>query len=62
MQKHTFKTEEDKPERERGTYLNPEAYGQPEKRGVEWARNPEMMRQMREGREQMAQKTQGHNP
>ena len=33
MLKHPFKAEEDEPERERGTYLNPEAYGQPEERG-----------------------------
>jgi hypothetical protein len=43
MLKHPFKVEEDKPERERGSYLAPEAYGQPEERGIEWARNPQMM-------------------
>jgi hypothetical protein len=50
MLKHPFKAEEDKPERERGTYLNPEAFNQPEEKGAEWARNPEIMRQMKEAR------------
>jgi hypothetical protein len=45
-----FIVEQEKPERERGSYLNPRAYGQPEERGAEWARNPEMMRQMKEQR------------
>ena len=40
-----------KPESDRGYYLHPDAFNQPEKRGVEWARNPEMMRQMKETHE-----------
>ena len=51
MLKHPFKSEEAKPERERGTYLSPEAYGQPEERGVEWTRDPEMMQRVKEARE-----------
>jgi hypothetical protein len=43
-----IKVEVDKPERERGYYLHPEALGKPAERGVEWARNPELMRQMKE--------------
>ena len=50
MQKHPFKAVEIKPESERGTYLDPGAYNQPEERGVEWARNPAMMRRMKESR------------
>jgi hypothetical protein len=46
-----FKVEEDKPKPERGTYLNPAAYGQPDEKGVEWARNPEIMKQMKQQRE-----------
>jgi len=38
MLKHAFKAEEDKPEYERGTYVSPQEYGQPEERGAEWAR------------------------
>ena len=47
MQKHPFKTEEDKPPLERGSYLTPEAFGQPEERGVEWSRYPELMKKTR---------------
>jgi len=50
MAKHPFKAEEDKPERERGTYLTPEAYGQPEEKGIEWARHPEMMQKRKQQR------------
>ena len=50
MLKHPFKVEEAKPERERGSYLDPDAYGQPEERGTEWARHPEMMQRMKEQR------------
>lgn len=40
--------EEEKSAEERGYYLHPEVCGQPEDRSVEWASNPELMRQMRE--------------
>lgn len=60
MRNHPFKAEEDKPERERGYYLSPEAYDQPEERSVAWARNPELMRQMKERREQMRRKMQAN--
>jgi hypothetical protein len=61
MRIHAFKAEEDKPERERGTYLDPGAFNQPEDRSVEWARNPELMRQLKERREQMRRKAQANN-
>jgi hypothetical protein len=51
MRQHPFKVEETKPDRERGTYLSPEAFGQPEEKSSEWTRNPEMMRQIKETRE-----------
>lgn len=54
MLKHPFKVEEKKPERERGTYLSPEAFGQPEEKGVMWAVQPELMRQLKERREKAA--------
>ncbi len=44
--------EELKPESERGHYLRPELFGQPEEKGIEWARNPEMMKRMKSEREQ----------
>jgi hypothetical protein len=55
MLQHLFKAEEDKPERERGTYLSPEAYGQPEERGAAWVRYPEMMEKLKEQRVQAGQ-------
>jgi hypothetical protein len=50
MLKHPFKAEAEKAGRERGTYLSPEAYGQPEERGLDWARNPELMQQLKQRR------------
>jgi trimeric autotransporter adhesin len=41
---HRIPVEVQKSERERGYYIHPELYGAPEEKGVEWARNPEMMR------------------
>jgi hypothetical protein len=65
MLKRPFKTEEMKPEQERGTYLNPAAYNQPEERGTEWARHPEMMQQIKQTREKQIeeakQKAQNRN-
>ena len=43
--------EQDKPAAEQGTYLHPEAYGQPEEMSVEWVRNPEMMKKAQESRQ-----------
>ncbi len=40
--------EEDKPSQERGYYLHPKLYGQPEEKSVEWGRDPEGMRQRQE--------------
>jgi hypothetical protein len=40
--------EEDKAAVERGFYLQPGLYGQPEERSIEWARDPEGMRAMQE--------------
>ncbi|MGV8039986.1 MAG: hypothetical protein AB2L07_07900 [Thermoanaerobaculaceae bacterium] len=52
---HRIPVEEAKPELERGSYLHPELFGQPEETGIEWATHPEQMRQEREAREQAAQ-------
>jgi len=40
---HRIPVEEDKPEKERGYYLHPEAYGQPKELGVNWDRDSEIM-------------------
>ena len=49
--KHRIRVEEDKPAAERGTYLHPDVFGQPEEKGVSWARNPGLMRELKESRE-----------
>ena len=48
MKKHPFKVVEAKPEGERGHYLTPEAFDQPEEKSVQWVRYPEQMKQMKE--------------
>lgn len=53
--KNRIPVEVEKPERERGTYLHPEAFNQPEDRGVEWARHPEAMQQIKETRAKQAE-------
>ncbi len=50
MRKHPFNAEEQKSERERGHYLDPEAYGQQEERSVNSMRSPEKIRQVNEKR------------
>jgi hypothetical protein len=46
--KYRIKVEEEKPERDRGFYLHPELFNQSEEKSVEWARSPEMMKQVKE--------------
>jgi hypothetical protein len=55
---HPLQVEVGKSERERGFYIHPELYGAPEEKGMEWARHPEMMKQMKERR----QKTNERQP
>jgi hypothetical protein len=50
MRMRPFKVEEEKPERERGYYLSPEAFDQPEERSVEWARNLQTMQRLKQQR------------
>jgi len=50
-----LQTVEDKPEKERGSYLYPELFNQPEEKGVEWVHNPEMMRKNKAERERTKQ-------
>jgi hypothetical protein len=44
---HPLLPEQEKPAAERGYYLHPELYGQPEERQIEWARRPKAMQQMK---------------
>ena len=49
--KHRIAIEVDKPEAERGTYLHPDAFNQPEEKSVLIVRYPHMMQQIKEMRE-----------
>ena len=42
-----MKVEEDKPQDERGLYLHPEVYGQPQEKGIVYARRPPEMEGMK---------------
>ena len=59
---HRIPVEQDKPAAERGSYLHPELYGQPEEQGVEWRNNPVAMRRMKARRERPATETQAPPP
>lgn len=48
--KHRVPVEENKAEKERGFYLHPEVFNQPKEKGVEGARDPELMKQLTETR------------
>ena len=43
--------EEDKPAHERGSYLAPGVFGQPEEKSVEWANHPQLMQTIKQRRE-----------
>jgi hypothetical protein len=47
---HRTIVEAEKPEREKGFYLHPELYGATEEQGISWARNPSLMKQLKERR------------
>ena len=53
MRAHPMKVEVEKSEKERGHYLRPELFDQPEEKSVDWARNPELMKRIKEQREQI---------
>ncbi len=44
---HPLTVEQDKPAKERGFYLHPELFGAPEEKSIDWARHPELMRQLK---------------
>jgi trimeric autotransporter adhesin len=50
-EKHRIQVEEEKPEKERGSYLHPAAFNQPEEKGVEWVNQPALMKRLKEERE-----------
>ena len=47
---HRIKVEEDKPDNERGYFLHPLVLKQSGERGIEWARDPELMQRLKETR------------
>jgi trimeric autotransporter adhesin len=49
--KRPLVVEEAKSEIERGHYLSPGAYDQPEEKGINWAQYPQLMQQLKEARE-----------
>jgi hypothetical protein len=44
--------EQEKSTRERGHYLHPELYGAPEEASIAWARHPELMKRVKQMRQQ----------
>ncbi|HEU4390987.1 MAG TPA: hypothetical protein VFV34_24490 [Blastocatellia bacterium] len=50
MREHPFKAEQDKPERERGTYLSPESFNQPEEKSVFFVQHPRVLQLINESR------------
>jgi hypothetical protein len=54
---HRIQVEEVKPEKERGSYLHPEVFGQPAEKGVDWALRPEQMSRLKAEREKLPQQT-----
>jgi trimeric autotransporter adhesin len=60
---HPLIVEQGKNARERGYYIHPELYGAPREKGIEWARYPELMRELEKNRErQEQQRTISHLP
>jgi hypothetical protein len=50
IRRHAHPVEEDKPPKEQGTYLDPEAYGQGAEKSAEWVQHPEVMRRLQAAR------------
>ena len=53
--RNRIRVEEEKPEVERGYYLHPEAFGQPEEKSINWARDPEGMMRIKQRRNEAEQ-------
>jgi hypothetical protein len=58
---HRIPVEEMKTDKERGYYLHPDLFGQPEEKGTEWANHPEMMKEMKEMKERRLQAEKEQN-
>jgi hypothetical protein len=55
---HPMVVEVQKPERERGYYINPQLYGAPPERNMDWARNPQVMKRLRSLQQKQAARQQ----
>jgi trimeric autotransporter adhesin len=51
---HPVQVEAQKSGSERGHYIHPELYGAPEESSIEWARHPQMMKELKQMRENRA--------
>ena len=49
-EKHRVQVEELKAEKDRGYYIHPEVFNQPEEKSIEWARHPELMQTLKQQR------------
>jgi hypothetical protein len=58
--KNRVQVEEDKSERERGYYLHPEVFNQPEEKSIQWARDPEMMQRLKQQRAESQERFKKH--
>ena len=54
---HRVKVEELKDAVEKGHYIHPEVFGQPEEKSVDWARDPERMKELKAQRDRLAPPT-----
>jgi hypothetical protein len=52
--------EEDKPEKERDSYLHPALFNKPPEKSIEWARHPQAKKKLAEQRAKMMQNTTQH--
>jgi hypothetical protein len=55
---HPMAVEVEKPPRERGYYINPELFGAPPQKGIEWARNPQLMKLIKDMQEKQVKHAQ----
>jgi hypothetical protein len=60
--RHRIKVEEDKPAKERGYFLHPDVFNQPEEKGIEWARHPEFFKEVQEKRELLLKEQKRNRP
>jgi len=56
---HPMVVEVQKPPTERGYYINPELFGAPPEKSLAWARNPQLMKRLKDLQEKQSNHTQG---